>query len=160
MYSTNKYMWHDCRCQHPAKGWSSTLTFQCLYCKNGGGFHQVLTYFGFPDSCPVPPPPCPDLTFPLAQISNYTKSDVYLCCLLFSVCTVKHFGFLTKFDVFLTVHHVIELFHQPILMHNALSPLSTSVLCRRLQRAMIPDAVWIQFFLLKMGTLMLETCRG
>ena len=31
------------------------------------------------------------------------------------------------------------------------------VLCRRLQRAKIPDAVWIQFFLLKMGMLMLET---
>ena len=39
-------------------------------------------------------------------------------------------------------------------------PLSTSVLCRRLQRAKIPDSVRIQFFLLKMGTLMLETCRG
>ena len=40
------------------------------------------------------------------------------------------------------------------------SPLSTSLLCRRLQRAKIPDAVWIQFFLLKMDMLMLETCRG
>ena len=74
-------------------------------------------------------------------------------------------------------------FHQPTLMHNYLyslticllhyyprhvssinmpifSPLSTSVLCRHLQRAKIPDAVWIQFFLLKMGMLMLETCRA
>jgi hypothetical protein len=40
------------------------------------------------------------------------------------------------------------------------SPLSASVLCRRLQRAKIPDAVCIQSFLLKMGILMLETCRG
>ena len=39
------------------------------------------------------------------------------------------------------------------------SPLSTSVLCRRSQRTKIPDAVWVQFFLLKMGMLMLETCR-
>jgi len=39
------------------------------------------------------------------------------------------------------------------------SPLSTGVLYSRLQRATIPDAVWIQFFLLKMGMLMLETCR-
>ena len=97
-----------------------------------------------------------------------------------------------KFDVFSTVHHSIELFHQPTLMHNflyslticllhyylrhvssinipifrrkncihtasgifalckrlhstlvesGLSPLSTSILCRRLQRAKIPDAV-------------------
>jgi len=41
-------------------------------------------------------------------------------------------------------------------------------LCKRLhskpvesgQRATIPDAVGIQFFLLKMGMLMLKTCRG
>jgi len=38
--------------------------------------------------------------------------------------------------------------------------LLTSVLCRRLQRAKIPDAVRIQFVLMKMGMLMLETCRG
>ena len=94
--------------------------------------------------------------------------------------TIKMF-----FDVFLTVHHSIELFHQPTLKHNFLyslticllhyyprhvssinmpiftrkncihtasgifalckrlhsTPLSTSVLCRRLQRAKIPDAV-------------------
>ena len=30
----------------------------------------------------------------------------------------------------------------------------------RLQRVTIPDAVIIQFVLLKMGMLMLETCRG
>jgi hypothetical protein len=40
------------------------------------------------------------------------------------------------------------------------SPLLTSVLCSRLQRATKPDAVRIQFVLLKMGMLMLETCRG
>ena len=43
------------------------------------------------------------------------------------------------------------------LVDSGLSPLSTSVLCRRLQRAKIPDAVCTQFFLLKMGMLMLET---
>jgi hypothetical protein len=41
-----------------------------------------------------------------------------------------------------------------------ISPLLTGVLCSRLQRATIPDAVRIQFVLLKMGILMLETCRG
>jgi len=40
------------------------------------------------------------------------------------------------------------------------SPLLTGVLCSRLQRAMISDAVRRQFFLLKMGMLMLETCWG
>jgi len=61
-------------------------------------------------------------------------------------------------DVFLTVRHSIELFHLPTLMLK--SPLLTGVLCSRLQRATIPDAVRIQFVLLKMGILMLETCRG
>jgi hypothetical protein len=35
-----------------------------------------------------------------------------------------------------------------------------SRLYSRLQRVTIPDAVIIQFVLLKMGMLMLETCRG
>ena len=38
--------------------------------------------------------------------------------------------------------------------------LLTGVLCNRLQTATISDAVRIQFVLLKMGMLMLETCRG
>ena len=40
------------------------------------------------------------------------------------------------------------------------SLLSSGIMCSRLQRATIPDAVIIQFVLLKMGMLMLETCRG
>ena len=38
--------------------------------------------------------------------------------------------------------------------------LSSGVPYSRLQRVMIPDAVIIQFALLKMGMLILETCRG
>ena len=58
------------------------------------------------------------------------------------------------FDVFSTVHHSIELFHQPTLMHNFLYSLTICMLhyyprnvssinmpIRRLQRAKIPDAV-------------------
>jgi hypothetical protein len=37
---------------------------------------------------------------------------------------------------------------------------SSSILYSRLQRLTIPDAVIIQFVLLKMGMLMLETSRG
>ena len=40
------------------------------------------------------------------------------------------------------------------------SLLSSGILYSRLQRVTIPDAVIIQFVLLKMGVLMLETCRG
>jgi hypothetical protein len=38
--------------------------------------------------------------------------------------------------------------------------ISTGILYSRLQRVTIPDAVIIQFDLLKMGMLMLETCGG
>jgi len=38
--------------------------------------------------------------------------------------------------------------------------LSSGILYSRLQRMTIPDAVIIQFVLLKMGILMFETCRG
>ena len=40
------------------------------------------------------------------------------------------------------------------------SLLSSGILYSRLQRVTIPDAVIMQFVLLKMGMLMLETCRG
>ena len=40
------------------------------------------------------------------------------------------------------------------------SVFSTGILYCTVQRVTIPDAVIIQFVLLKMGMLMLETCRG
>ena len=40
------------------------------------------------------------------------------------------------------------------------SLLSSGILYSHLQRVTIPDAVIIQFVLLKMGMLMLEKCRG
>jgi hypothetical protein len=40
------------------------------------------------------------------------------------------------------------------------SLISIDILYSRLQRVMIPDAVIIELVLLKMGMLMLETCRG
>jgi len=42
---------------------------------------------------------------------------------------------------------------------RAVCSLSGGIVYSRLQRVMIPDAVIIQFFFLKMGMLMLETCR-
>jgi hypothetical protein len=42
----------------------------------------------------------------------------------------------------------------------SVSLLSSGIPYSRLQRVTIPDAVIIQFVLLKMGMLMLETCRG
>jgi len=40
------------------------------------------------------------------------------------------------------------------------SPLSTGILYGRLQRVTIPEAVVIQFDLLKMSVVLLETCWG
>jgi len=48
-----------------------------------------------------------------------------------------------------TVHHL-----------RAVSPLSTGILYGRLQTVTIPDAVIIQFVVLKMSKVLLETCRG
>jgi hypothetical protein len=46
--------------------------------------------------------------------------------------------------------------------YNGLNVLSSGIVYSRLQTVTIPDAVIIlvQFVLLKMGMLMLETCRG
>jgi len=40
------------------------------------------------------------------------------------------------------------------------SPLSTGALYGRLQRVTLPDVLIIQFVLLKMSIVLLETCRG
>ena len=148
--------------------------------------------------------PCSSRILQNASFSPRKLSALWCSRLSHKINTYNFFMFSS------TVHHSIELFHLPALIHNSLfinkcmlhyyprnvssinmpifrrknfihtesgivalckrlhstpvesglSPLSTSVLCSRLQRAKIPDAVWIKFFLLKMGMLMLETCRG
>jgi len=45
-------------------------------------------------------------------------------------------------------------------VESELSPLPTGILYGRLQRVTIPEAVIIQFVLLKMSKVLLETCRG
>jgi len=45
-------------------------------------------------------------------------------------------------------------------VEGRLSPLSSDILYGCLQRVMIPDAAIIQFVLLKMSKVLLETCRG
>jgi len=47
-----------------------------------------------------------------------------------------------------------------VFVTNKSSLLSPGILYSRLQRVTIADAMIIQFVLLKMGMLMLETCRG
>jgi len=44
-------------------------------------------------------------------------------------------------------------------VESGMSPLSTGILYGHLQRVTIPDAAIIQFVLLKMGIVLLETCR-
>jgi len=51
------------------------------------------------------------------------------------------------------VHHIIDIFQV-----TNFSPLSTCILYGRLQRVTIPEAVIIQFVLLKMSKVLLQTC--
>jgi len=57
----------------------------------------------------------------------------------------------------ITACGIVALCEQPYSMQVE-SPLSTCILYGRLQRVMIPEAVIIQFVLLKMSKVLLETC--
>jgi len=60
----------------------------------------------------------------------------------------------------ITASGIVTLCKRPYSMpvESGLSPLSTGILYGRLQRVTIPDAVIIQFVLLKMSIVLLETC--
>ena len=60
-----------------------------------------------------------------------------------------------KSNCIITASGIVTLCKQPYSMS-----LSTGILYGRLQRVTIPDAVIIQFVLLKMSKVLLETCRG
>ena len=60
----------------------------------------------------------------------------------------------------ITASVIITLCKRLYSMQVESSVLSTGILCNPLERAMIKDAVIIQFVLLKMGMLMFVTCRG
>ena len=59
-----------------------------------------------------------------------------------------------------TASGIVTLCKQLYSMPDESRLLSFGIMYSRLQRVTIPDAVIIQFVLLKMGMLMLETCRG
>jgi len=67
-------------------------------------------------------------------------------------------------NCFVTASGIVTLrkqpFSAPVESRLLGSLLSSGLLYTRLQRVKIPDAVCIQLVLLKMGMLMLETCRG
>jgi len=73
-----------------------------------------------------------------------TSGYVYILTVLCGI-SIKMNHLFIYFDVFLTVHHSIDLFQITNLM------LSTGILYGRLQRVTIPEAVIIQFDLLKMS---------
>jgi len=69
----------------------------------------------------------------------------------------------------ITASGIVNLCKQPYIMQvesglsqveSGLSPLSTGILYGCLQRVTIPEGVIIQFVLLKMSIVLLETCRG
>jgi len=60
----------------------------------------------------------------------------------------------------ITASGIVSLCKGPYIMpvESGLRPLSTGILYGRLQRVTIPEAVIIQFVLLKMSKVLLETC--
>ena len=61
--------------------------------------------------------------------------------------------------IIITASGIVALCKRLYSMPNESRLLSTGILYGRLQRVTIPDAVIIQFVLMKMGILMFETCR-
>jgi len=58
----------------------------------------------------------------------------------------------------ITASGIVTLGRKVCRLRADLSPLSTGILYDRLQRVTIPDAVIIQFVLLMMSIILLETC--
>ena len=67
---------------------------------------------------------------------------------------------LRRTDCITTASGIVTLCKQPYSMQveGGLSPLSTRILYGCLQRVTIPEAVVIQFVLLRMSCVLLETC--
>ena len=65
-----------------------------------------------------------------------------------------------KTNCIITASGIVTLHKQPysLPVESGLSPLSTGLLYGRLQRVTIPEAVIIQFVLLKLSKVLLETC--
>ena len=57
-----------------------------------------------------------------------------------------------------TARNMLRIIMQYIYIYIVVSPLSTGILYGRLQRVTIPEAVIVQFVLLKMSKVLLETC--
>ena len=73
------------------------------------------------------------------------------------VCVYVDFVMCGRFGDMCELVFTVGLFLQPTLMHtNALNRGSV----QPLRRARIPDAVFVQLFLLRMGMSRPETCRG
>ena len=60
----------------------------------------------------------------------------------------------------ITASGIVTLYKRLYMMPDDSRQLSSGIMYSRLRRVTIADAVIIQFFLLKMGMLILETCRG
>jgi hypothetical protein len=95
----------------------------------------------------------------LISFTNFNAQFFYsitICMLRFNPRHVSSINML----VFRRTNCIITASGVVALCKRLHSLLSSGILWSRLQRATTPDAVIIQFVLLKMGMLMLETCRG
>jgi hypothetical protein len=67
---------------------------------------------------------------------------------------------LRRSDYIVTASGIVTVCKPPFSAPVESSPLSTGALNGCLQRVTVPDAVTIQFDLLRMSIVLLETCRG
>ena len=79
-----------------------------------------------------------------------------------SRCFEQYYAHLQVVNFIITASGILtvckRLYSMPV--ESGLSLISTGVLYGRLQRVTIPDAVIIEFDLLRMSMVLLETCRG
>ena len=95
------------------------------------------------------------------QLNAQFLYSIIICMLHYNLRHVSGINMpIFRTNCIITASGIVTLCEWPYSMPDERSLLSSGILYSCLQTVMIPDAVIIQFVLLKMGVLMLETCRG
>jgi hypothetical protein len=108
---------------------------------------------------------CKLLPSRLISFTNFNAQFLYsltICMLHYNPRHVSSINMpiFRRTNFIITASGIVTLCKRLYYMPDESSLLSSCILYSRLQRVTIPDTVIIQFVLLKMGMLMLETCRG
>ena len=103
--------------------------------------------------------------YKLISFANFNAQFLYsltICMLHYNPRHVSNINMpiFRRTNCIITTFGIVTLCRVHYGMPDESSLLSSGILYSPLQRVTIPDAVIIQFVLLKMGMLMFETCRG